>query len=840
MLGRRVVLLVLLYARGTLGVCYNGLCGCPPNFKKHWCSYSSTYAITTQSICLISQGVWCVPTPQPTPNPSPHPTPNPTPRPTPTPTVNPTPQPSAAPTRVPSESVNAAAAPACPIGSGYFECEACEGGGAGGAAASRFDGCECYSTASLSLCFPRTGFYTTDPTVAPPTRCLPPSDRCSGVAASPALIAAAVSAAGNDTHHGGGGGGGGGAMDEFWAGMAQCAPWSRKSLGCSSCADGYIGALGQGCLRCGDRPSFVGALLTPALVFAGVGASTFLVAVATVFVLLLIRDSLCNRLSSSCGGDDHDDDDDDGDAVNFAASSTREEDATSPTSSARLKSLLAKCPSPVESAKHAAQLAFWIVLQVQLIASTAASISGSFPEWMRSFYDILTVVLLRIPNAHPDCIDGLEKESPFLFQWILLCGTLVLFGFAALHCYKAMRVEALLRCCARRCATNAEASKSASGEGGGESEKRMRKCGDCTTRAAAIFEDQITPTWRYLLFTALNVLYVTATTNALGLVDCITLPTGDYVLQAKHHVRCYDDPLHAAVAPLAMICIGVFSIGYPLGTFLYIFTQAVGGKEFCRTRCYCSCCGGSSSKEALAGGENEVTFRRVLQELGLVRVSPALIAARASSQLEIEMSAPAGKKAAGKREARKNSKGESQTARASIALHVVHKLDEKGGRSKALGVFLDNDYRPQVRISIVILFVPSLLSVILQLFVSSPLPQYFWFRQLYFSLLLVLSALQTFLAGQSAHIASALSLLFGSLTALTAYAVVLVYYRPMLHAESWKLAAKLGAVIVCAVAVVTNFFVTLRDGAAYAPVDAVRSNDVGARTGKGVLTHTFK
>ena len=115
------------------------------------------------------------------------------------------------------------------------------------------------------------------------------------------------------------------------------------------------------------------------------------------------------------------------------------------------------------------------------------------------------------------------------------------------------------------------------------------------------------------------------------------------------------------------------------------------------------------------------------------------------------------------------------------------------------------------------------------------LSQYFWFRQLYFSLLLVLSALQTFLAGQSAHIASALSLLFGSLTALTAYAVVLVYYRPMLHAESWKLAAKLGAVIVCAVAVVTNFFVTLRDGAAYAPVDAVRSNDVGARTGKGVL-----
>ena len=137
-------------------------------------------------------------------------------------------------------------------------------------------------------------------------------------------------------------------------------------------------------------------------------------------------------------------------------------------------------------------------------------------------------------------------------------------------------------------------------------------------------------------------------------------------------------------------------------------------------------------------------------------------------------------------------------------------------------------------------FCPLSLSVILQLFVSSPLPQYFWFRQLYFSLLLVLSALQTFLAGQSAHIASALSLLFGSLTALTAYAVVLVYYRPMLHAESWKLAAKLGAVIVCAVAVVTNFFVTLRDGAAYAPVDAVRSNDVGARTGKGVLTHTFK
>ena len=88
-------------------------------------------------------------------------------------------------------------------------------------------------------------------------------------------------------------------------------------------------------------------------------------------------------------------------------------------------------------------------------------------------------------------------------------------------------------------------------------------------------------------------------------------------------------------------------------------------------------------------------------------------------------------------------------------------------------------------------------------------PQYFWFRQLHFAVLFSLNTLQTFLSGLPARAVYALPLFTGTQLVLIVYFVMLAWFRPMIHDESWKLPTKLGAIIVSSVGATLNLLSTV-------------------------------
>jgi hypothetical protein len=121
--------------------------------------------------------------------------------------------------------------------------------------------------------------------------------------------------------------------------------------------------------------------------------------------------------------------------------------------------------------------------------------------------------------------------------------------------------------------------------------------------------------------------------------------------------------------------------------------------------------------------------------------------------------------------------------RQSMLLDVHVAIERKGKKATAYNHFFDNDFRPQ----------------------------FYWFRQLHFIVLLALNTLQTFLSGLPAHALYALPLYGSTMLVLVLYFVVLIWFRPMLHDESWKLPTKLGAVVVSAVGATLNLLATLNE-----------------------------
>ena len=100
--------------------------------------------------------------------------------------------------------------------------------------------------------------------------------------------------------------------------------------------------------------------------------------------------------------------------------------------------------------------------------------------------------------------------------------------------------------------------------------------------------------------------------------------------------------------------------------------------------------------------------------------------------------------------------------RYSSHLDVHDAIERKGKKAAAYRHFFDNDFRPQ----------------------------YYWFRQVHFIVLLLLNSLQIFLTGLPAHAFYAFALFGGTIIILFLYFVVLLWFRPMLHDESWKLPTK--------------------------------------------------
>jgi hypothetical protein len=105
--------------------------------------------------------------------------------------------------------------------------------------------------------------------------------------------------------------------------------------------------------------------------------------------------------------------------------------------------------------------------------------------------------------------------------------------------------------------------------------------------------------------------------------------------------------------------------------------------------------------------------------------------------------------------------------RHSSHLDVHDAIERKGKKAAAYRHFFDNDFRPQ----------------------------YYWFRQIHFIVLLLLNTLQVFLTGLPAHALFAFALFGGTIIVLFLYFVLLLWFRPMLHDESWKLPTKVSRAV---------------------------------------------
>jgi hypothetical protein len=362
------------------------------------------------------------PTNQPTTAPTSAPSAAPTVAPTAAPTEAPTATPSATPTAVPTAAPTPQPTPA-PVrpapcvgtpGAGYYGCSACTESQLGVTAdADGFEGCACFgsvgfntgrgSTEILSFCFPRDGFATRDPALAPATACLPPADRCQsptnisdalaffqrayyehGALASnatdvPPLDTAATWAAYLCEL---------GARDGrpcVASAGAICAEWAKGEM-CVSCADAHYRETGGGCARCAATDP-LRAIGLPLFVFFCIGLVVFILAVVTVFLLLL-----CKNVARLCLSR----------AVERAAAAQRIErgialrddgdEAAAVNGDDVARSTCAQlCPSPGKAVKQAGMLSLWSLLQLQLVATTASAFSGRAPAWMLWFYSGLGV-----------------------------------------------------------------------------------------------------------------------------------------------------------------------------------------------------------------------------------------------------------------------------------------------------------------------------------------------------------------------------------------------------------------------------------------------------------------
>ena len=528
----------------------------------------------------------------PTETPSTAPTLSPTSAPSRSPTLVPTPVPTLEPTNAPVRAASNIAADTClGYGDGFFACAACTQDMLGIVSDSAgFEGCACRghvefdtgagSVEVLSFCFPRDGFMTSDPTIAPPVACSPPSDRCRGPSNTTDVIvffAAAYLKRGHAITQRGNSsiavppldaaavwqeyvnGVNGGSAANGRAAGAMCAPWARGKM-CSSCASGHFRDTGGACTKCTSTDP-VHALGVPALVFFLVGLSVFITAVVVIGALLFCKNALRRAFEHcvSTASESHDDDTAGGGLL-----------ADVSDAKLSLRSLFVRFfPHPMRAAKDAAQLSLWSVLQLQLVATTASAFAGRAPEWMLWFYSALRIALFVIPNTNSACVSEMEKTLPFVKEEGLFTITLCVLLVSAALSVKIFRIESWLRCCSSDAA---------------ESGKRF-------------FTDAITPYLRLATFMYLNIGYAYITMTALGSVDCISLKSNGGVreqssgtglwLEQRPETRCWAAgsggggdaahvPLgaeHMPLGVLALLVLVFYSVGYPVTSFVFIYFQ---------------------------------------------------------------------------------------------------------------------------------------------------------------------------------------------------------------------------------------------------------------------------
>ena len=124
------------------------------------------------------------------------------------------------------------------------------------------------------------------------------------------------------------------------------------------------------------------------------------------------------------------------------------------------------CPAWHVVGKSACQFAFWVSLQVQLVASTAASVDRTtLPPWIRWFYTALDAVLLAAPARADGAQEGGDGCSmggasgaafPFEAELILFITTLLCLVITVTLSFPCCRLEACLLCCSADKETSAE------------------------------------------------------------------------------------------------------------------------------------------------------------------------------------------------------------------------------------------------------------------------------------------------------------------------------------------------------------------------------------------------
>ena len=422
-----------------------------------------------------------------------------------------------------------------------------------------FEGCECIgsvdfdtgtgSVETLSLCFPREGFATTDPGLHPPSACAPPSDRClalsnisdvlaffqhaywergrlaaSGEAVAPlstALVWEEYVCTQVDAK----------SCNGETAG-ALCAPWATGKL-CSGCAAGWYRSIGGMCEKC-IATDPLRAIGVPILAFFVVGCVVFVVGVLLIFTLVLCKNAVRIALEDATAKQGE------GEQGEQVEQSGEEEELSM---WARL------CPVPGVALQHAAQLSLWSVLQLQLIATTASAFAGRAPKWMLWFYTGLRIALFEFPNSNSACVKEIERNFPFAKQEALFAMTIIVVLLSTAMCIKLFRAE---NCCLR--------------------------CAD--ERVAKFMTEFGTPYFRLALFFYLNTGYAYITMTALESVDCVQSPgSAGLWLERRPETRCWASSssgigaAHWPLAVLATIVLVIYSVGYPLCSCVFIYYQ---------------------------------------------------------------------------------------------------------------------------------------------------------------------------------------------------------------------------------------------------------------------------
>ena len=419
---------------------------------------------------------------------------------------------------------------------------------------------------------------------------------------------------------------------------------------CGMCDSGYFDDVGQQCTAC-ESNSFMSLFSVAWLI--GIALAVFALGVATVFVVLFTKGLLNRLLEMSTTKKVHDAAAADAaataavlsaelgsggaDAVADASACAAGAGETAATASSAVATLggaelnaelnaeggsatgssavLARvivaaqeqlpatrariCPTGrrflfLAAVKHAAQLSLWSLLQLQLIATTAAAYTGETSGLISLFFQGLKIVLLNFQG-----ISGCEGGDNYWVNSTMYGFTLAVLFASALMCSKRFRLEA----CVRAPPANdpsVVAMVAAKASVDGKAMPGLKP--PCLTSLKTFLTDRVTPMIRLAFFMYLNVIYAFVTMSALRSVNCVALVTnrpssmgdggqgGSLFLESNENVRCWT-PFGTLAEQslfwqqiLATITLIFYCGGYPVGSFLFlsfqfIMTSSKGGAD---------------------------------------------------------------------------------------------------------------------------------------------------------------------------------------------------------------------------------------------------------------------